>query len=75
VDTFNDEEWSYVFEDLIGKSTNILNIYTNEINEDFSEKASFIVYGVNRQEPIDFEVSFIKCPGGPHHTYYGPKAW
>ena len=75
VDTFNDEEWSYVFEDSIGKSTNFLNIYTNEINEDFSEKAGFIVYGVTRQESIDFEVSFSKCPEGPRHTYYGPKDW
>ena len=75
MDTFDDEEWSYVFEDSEGRSTNIMNIYTNEINENFYEEVSLTVAGLNRLVNIEFEVSFSECPEGPHHTYYGTKKW
>lgn len=75
VDTFDDEEWSYVFEDSEGISTNIMNIYTNEINENFYEDVSLTVRGLNRLVNIEFEVSFSECPEGPHHTYYGTQKW
>ena len=74
VDTFDDEEWSYVLK-TEGRSTNIMNIYTNEINENFYEEVSLTVAGLNRLVNIEFEVSFSECPQGPHHTYYGTKNW
>ena len=73
VDSVNDEEWSYVFEDSEGRSHNFLNIYTDEINEGFDEQVSFTASGVNRREDIDFNVSFSRCPEGPQRTYYGPN--